>query len=137
MERGNTPAKGWLGTVNNVMKLAKSAHGRKAANKSEINGSEILPLAETARCQNERIALFREKQMARWFDSNLKWQASFVRKRPGKPWGPANGIVIFEVNSVGGGHPPVFLCCLRCNLISLEKGLAYPTVMWEIKSCER
>jgi hypothetical protein len=72
VERGNILAKGWLGAVKKVMKLAKSAHGRKAAKKYEINWSEILPVAEIARSQNEKITLFREKQMARWFDSNPK-----------------------------------------------------------------
>lgn len=69
VERGNIPAKGWLGAANKVMKLAKSAHGRKAAKKFAMNWSEILPLEAIAGSQNEKIALFREKQMARWFDS--------------------------------------------------------------------
>jgi hypothetical protein len=72
VERGNILAKGWLGAVNKVMNLAKSAHGRKAAKNFKVDWSEILPRAEIARSQNKKIALFREKQMARWFDSNLK-----------------------------------------------------------------
>lgn len=72
VELGNIPAKGWLGAVNKVMKLAKSTHGRKAAKQFEITWSEIPPRAEIAGSQNEKITQFREKQLARGFGSNPK-----------------------------------------------------------------
>ena len=65
VERRNIPAKGWLGAVNKLMKLAQSSHGLKAAKKFAINWSEILPLPEIARCKHEKIVLFREKQLSR------------------------------------------------------------------------
>lgn len=72
VERGNIPAKGWLGAVNRLMKLARSTHGRKAAQKFEVRWSEILPSAEIARSKNEKIVSFREKQMTREFDAKPK-----------------------------------------------------------------
>ena len=72
VEHGNAPVKGWLGAVNKLAKLVKSAQGRKAAKKYEIRWSEILPLTEIAKCKNEKIILFREKQLARVFDSSLE-----------------------------------------------------------------
>lgn len=65
VELGHIPAKGWLGAVNKLMKLAKSTHGRKAAQKFEASWSEILPLAEIAQCKNGKIVSFREKQLSR------------------------------------------------------------------------
>jgi hypothetical protein len=68
VDRGNAPAKGWLGAVNKLIKLAKSTHGRKAAKRFEIRWSEVLPLAEIGRCKNEKIVSFREMQLVRGFD---------------------------------------------------------------------
>ena len=72
VEGGNAPARGWLGAVNKLMKLARSTHGRKAAQKFEIRWSEILPRAEIARSKHEKIVSFREQQLARGFDSKPK-----------------------------------------------------------------
>lgn len=60
VERGNIPAKGWLGAANKIMKLARSAGGRKAAKKFEINWREILPLAEINRSGEKKIVLPRK-----------------------------------------------------------------------------
>jgi hypothetical protein len=65
VEQGRIPARGWLGAVNKMMKLAKSTHGRKVVNKFGVSWSEILPQAEIARCKNGKIVSFREKQLAR------------------------------------------------------------------------
>jgi hypothetical protein len=72
VESGNAPAKGWLGAVNKLSKLAKSTHGRQAANKFGIRWPEILPLAEIAQAKNEKIILFRENQLARGFGLESK-----------------------------------------------------------------
>ena len=72
VERGKAPAKGWLGAVNKLTKLAKSTHGRQAAEKFAIRWSEVLPLAEIAQCKNEKIVSFREMQLVRGFDQNPK-----------------------------------------------------------------
>lgn len=67
VERGTIPAKGWLGAVNKLAKLARSTPGRKAARKFEIRWSEMLPLTEIAGAKNGKIVSFREKQLARAF----------------------------------------------------------------------
>jgi hypothetical protein len=66
VERGTIPAKGWLGAVNKLMKLARSAHGRNSARKFEVVWSDMLPQTEIARCKNEKIVSFREKQLSRY-----------------------------------------------------------------------
>ena len=72
VERGNVLAKGWLGAVNKVINVAKSTHGRQIAKKYDISWSPILPRAEIARSPNEKIVSFREKQLVRELNSNLK-----------------------------------------------------------------
>ena len=72
VECSNAPAKGWLGAVNKLAKLAKSTHGRKAAEQFAIRWSEILPLTQITQCKNEKIASFRKEQLTRWLGSNLK-----------------------------------------------------------------
>jgi hypothetical protein len=71
-ERGEIPAKGWLGAVNKLSKLVKSTHGRQTSKKFEVNWPEILPLEEIAKAKNEKIISFREMQMARGFDLESK-----------------------------------------------------------------
>jgi hypothetical protein len=66
-ERGALPVKGWLGAVNKLSKLAKSALGRKASDKFGIQWPEILPLTEIAKAKNEKIVSFWEKQFDRGF----------------------------------------------------------------------
>ncbi len=64
VEAGRIPAKGWLGAVNRLLKMSKSKHGRKAAVRFRLSWLEILPLAEIAGAKNQKISLFREKQLA-------------------------------------------------------------------------
>lgn len=70
VERGHAPAKGWLGAVNKLTKLANSTQGRKAALKFEVHWPKILPQTEIMRSRNEKIVSFREKQLARAFGLN-------------------------------------------------------------------
>ena len=63
VEQGNVPVKGWLGAVNRLFKLAKTKHGRRAAQKYAFNWSDVLPLAEIYQSKNAKIRLFREKQL--------------------------------------------------------------------------
>ena len=63
VEQGGVPAKGWLGAVNRLAKLTKSAHGRQAARKFEVRWSELLPFPEIYLSRNEKIVRFREKQL--------------------------------------------------------------------------
>jgi hypothetical protein len=62
---GTVPAKAWLGAVNRLAKAAKSRHGRKVAMEFGIHWPDLLPLAEVARCQEEKILLFQEMQLNR------------------------------------------------------------------------
>ena len=64
VDAGQIPAKGWLGAVNRLLKMSKSTHGRKAAAKFNLTWREVLPLAEITKTQNQKISLFREKQLA-------------------------------------------------------------------------
>jgi hypothetical protein len=72
VENSHAPAKGWLGAVNKLSKLAKSTHGRQAAKKFGVRWAEMLPLAEIARAKNEKIISFRENQMVRGFGLESK-----------------------------------------------------------------
>ena len=67
VESGDAPAKGWLGAVNKLLKLANSTHGRKAAKALALHWPEILPLPEIAKAKSGKIISFRENQMARAF----------------------------------------------------------------------
>jgi hypothetical protein len=67
VERGNLPAKGWLGAVNKLAKLGKSTQGRKAAEKFGVSWPDVLPLTEIAKARNEKIISFRENQLGRAF----------------------------------------------------------------------
>ena len=72
VECGNIPANGWLGAVNKLIKLSRSTHGRKAAEKFGISWPEVLPLPEIGRSQNEKIISFRKLQLARGFGLESK-----------------------------------------------------------------
>lgn len=63
---GDLPAKGWLGAVNKIVKLSKSARGRKAVTRFGINWVETLPLPEIEQSPQTKIVEFREKQLSRW-----------------------------------------------------------------------
>jgi hypothetical protein len=67
VEHGHLPARGWLGAVNRLVKLVKSAHGRKAAKKFGIHWPDLLPLKEIAACKDPKIVSFRDQQMLRGF----------------------------------------------------------------------
>ncbi len=63
VEAQRLPAKGWLGAVNRLFKLSKSAHGKKAAKKFELAWADILPQKEIALATDRKISMFREKQI--------------------------------------------------------------------------
>jgi hypothetical protein len=63
VEEGNVPVRGWLGAVNRLMKLARTTHGRKVAKKFAVEWPKLLPLPEIHSSRNEKIVLFREKQL--------------------------------------------------------------------------
>ena len=67
VERGELPARHWLGAANQVLKLTTDQRARKIANKHQINWTEILPLTAIAKSQNEKIRRFREQQLERGY----------------------------------------------------------------------
>jgi hypothetical protein len=63
VERGQIPARHWLGAANQVLKLTTDNRARKIAGKHQINWPEILPLTAIAKSQHEKIRRFREQQL--------------------------------------------------------------------------
>lgn len=64
VERGNIPARGWLGAANRLLKLASSTQGRKAVRKFGIDWDKMLPLTELAESRHEKISLFFKKRLS-------------------------------------------------------------------------
>ena len=65
VELGALPAKDWLKVANQVLKLTTENRAQKIGKKHQINWPEILPLAAIARCHNEKIRRFQERQLER------------------------------------------------------------------------
>lgn len=66
VEAGALPARGWLGAVERVLKLAESSHGKKAVRTLGVDWTQALPLTEIA-VSNHRAAIpFREKRLVQW-----------------------------------------------------------------------
>lgn len=63
---GELPVKGWLGAVNRILKLAKSAHGRTGALRFALDWREALPFLEIAKSSHPKIVAFATKQLSRW-----------------------------------------------------------------------
>ena len=63
VERGEIPARHWLGAANQVLKLTTDKRAKKIASKHHINWLEILPLTALAKSQNDKIRRFREQQL--------------------------------------------------------------------------
>ena len=63
VERGEIPARHWLGAAKQVLKLTTDHRARKIANQHQINWREILPLNAIAKSQDEKIRRFREQQL--------------------------------------------------------------------------
>jgi hypothetical protein len=63
VERGELPARHWLGAANQVLKLTTDQRAKKIGAKHLINWPEILPLTAIAKSQNEKIKRFREQQL--------------------------------------------------------------------------
>ena len=63
VERGQIPARHWLGAANQVLKLTTNHRARKIASEHQINWLEILPLSAIAKSQHEKIRRFQEQQL--------------------------------------------------------------------------
>jgi hypothetical protein len=72
VEAGSLPARGWLGALERVLKLAESSRGKKAVRTLEVDWTEALPLAEIAASPHPAAKGFREKRL-------VQWQSKLVR----------------------------------------------------------
>lgn len=66
VQAGDLPVKGWLGAVNQILKLSKSTHGRKAVKRFALDWRDALPLQEIAKSAQPKIIEFAAKQLPRW-----------------------------------------------------------------------
>jgi hypothetical protein len=65
VERGETPAREWLGAAHQTLKLTTNQRARKIAVKCQIDWSGILPLAVITQSKDEKIRRFQELQLQR------------------------------------------------------------------------
>jgi len=63
VERGQIPARHWLGPANQVLKLTTNHRARKIATQHQINWLEILPLTAITNSQNEKIRRFHQQHL--------------------------------------------------------------------------
>lgn len=68
VEAGELPARGWLGAVERVLKLAESAIGKKTARKLGIAWREALPEKEIAAASHRLVAQFRRVRLPQWLE---------------------------------------------------------------------
>lgn len=68
VESGEIPVRHWLGAANRVLKLTTTSRAQKIAGQHQIQWPEILPRPAIAKCQNEKIRRFRERQLERAYN---------------------------------------------------------------------
>ena len=66
VEAGELPARGWLGAVERVLKLAESAIGKKTVRKFDVNWRQALPEKEIAASHHKLVVTLREKRLPQW-----------------------------------------------------------------------
>ena len=66
MEAGTLLARGWLGAVERVLKLAESGLGKKAVRTLAVDWTQALPLTEIAASGHGTAKEFREKRLVQW-----------------------------------------------------------------------
>ncbi len=66
VETGELPARGWLGAIERLLKIAESKIGRNAALKLKFQWPQALPEAEIAAGKNRLVVRFREKRLTQW-----------------------------------------------------------------------
>ncbi len=68
VEAGELPARGWLGAVERVLKLAESSIGKKAARKLAIVWRDALPEKEIGASKHRLVAQFRRVRLPQWLE---------------------------------------------------------------------
>ena len=66
VEAGALPARGWLGAMERVLKLAESGRGRKAVRTLGVDWMQALPLAEIAASDHQAAKRLRERRLIQW-----------------------------------------------------------------------
>lgn len=66
VEAGALPARGWLGAVERVLKLAESNCGKKVVRALGVDWAQALPLTEIAASGHRAAMRFREKRLVQW-----------------------------------------------------------------------
>jgi hypothetical protein len=66
VEAGALPARGWLGAVERVLKLAQSNQGKKAVRALGVDWTQALPLTEIAASGHRAAIRFREQRLVQW-----------------------------------------------------------------------
>jgi hypothetical protein len=66
VEAGTLPARGWLGALERVLKLAESSLGRKATRTLGVDWTQTLPLTEIAVSSHRAAKRFRESRLIQW-----------------------------------------------------------------------
>jgi hypothetical protein len=66
VEAGTLSARGWLGAVERVIKLAESPRGKKAVRALGVDWTQALPLIEIAASGHRAAKQFREKRLVQW-----------------------------------------------------------------------
>jgi len=73
---GVLPARGWLGAVERVFRLADSVEGNRAARVIGFNWSDLIALPEIHSSKNPLIARFRERRLPQWLAKMEKRRAT-------------------------------------------------------------
>jgi len=66
VEAGTLPARGWLGALERVLKLAESNLGKRAVRTLGMDWTQSLPLTEIAASGHRAAKAFREKRLRQW-----------------------------------------------------------------------
>jgi hypothetical protein len=66
VEAGTLPARGWLGALERVLKLAESSRGKKAVRMLGVDWTQALPLTEIAASGHHAAKQLREKRLVQW-----------------------------------------------------------------------
>ena len=65
------PARGWLGAIERVLKIAESKLGKRAVSTLELDWNHALPLAEIAASKLKPVVQFHELRLAQWRGKRL------------------------------------------------------------------
>jgi len=68
VEAGELPARGWLGAVERVLKLAESTIGKKASRKLAVVWRQALPEKEIAASHHRLVVKFRSVRLQQWLE---------------------------------------------------------------------